>query len=191
MTSPSQKVYIGITTRTLRQRINDHVAESKRKNRKIHKALRKYPIHDWCVEIIDTASTIEELKEKEIVYIQQHNSVNEGYNLSTGGEASKGAKRSKETCEKISNSKKGYKHTQEWKDHHRKVMTGKKQSESQKKKVAEALSQKFLITCPDGREMEIINLRRWCMENGLDQGNMTKVSQGKSKHHKNYKCRKI
>jgi len=62
---------------------------------------------------------------------------------------------------------------------------GFKQPESQKIAVSKALSKKYLITDPKGNKFEIINLRRFCMENNLDQGNM---SRGK---HKGWKCVKI
>jgi hypothetical protein len=65
--------------------------------------------------------------------------------------------------------------------------TGQKQPESQKIKVAEALSKEFIITSPNGKQITIKNLREWATKNWLDQGNLTKVAQGKLKQHKGYK----
>ena len=67
--------------------------------------------------------------------------------------------------------------------------TGRKQPESQKIKVAEALSKDHIITDPQGNEFLITNLNKFCRENVLDQGNLTRVAQGKAKHHKGYKIR--
>ena len=62
---------------------------------------------------------------------------------------------------------------------------GFKQPESQKLSVSKALSKNHLITDPRGNSFEINNLRQFCKENKLDQGNM---SRGK---HKGWKCIKI
>jgi len=67
--------------------------------------------------------------------------------------------------------------------------TGRKQPDSQKLKVAEALSKPHIVTDPQGNEFRIENLNKFARDNGLDQGNLTKVAQGKSKHHKGYKIR--
>jgi len=62
--------------------------------------------------------------------------------------------------------------------------------ESQKDKVAEKLSREYMITDPQGNIHHIKNLRKFCTENNLDQGNMTKVSNGKKGYnqHKGYLC---
>jgi len=46
----------------------------------------------------------------------------------------------------------------------------------------------YRIVLPDGEEIITDNLRKFCDENGLDVGNMIKVSQSKRKHHKGYVC---
>jgi hypothetical protein len=77
---------------------------------------------------------------------------------------------SEESKKKMSEAKKGKKLTQ---DHIDKTRTwGMVQSDYQKQKVAEALSKKYRITDPDGNTFEIKNLRKFCRENNLDQGNM-------------------
>jgi len=64
---------------------------------------------------------------------------------------------------------------------------GMKQTDYQKKRVAEILSKEFIITSPNGKQITIKNLREWATKNRLDQGNLTKVAQGKLKQHKGYK----
>ena len=49
-----------------------------------------------------------------------------------------------------------------------------KQPESQKQKVAEKLSRSYQITNPDGESFVIKNLSKFCRENNLDQGNMSR-----------------
>jgi hypothetical protein len=62
---------------------------------------------------------------------------------------------------------------------------GFKQPESQKKAVAEKLSKEWLITDLQGNQFTIKNLTKFCHENNLDQGNL---SRGK---HKGWKAEKI
>ena len=47
----------------------------------------------------------------------------------------------------------------------------------------------WIVTTPNGIEIEIKNLEKYCRENKLNRGAMGAVSKGKSKHHKGYKCR--
>jgi len=99
-----------------------------------------------------------------------------------------GAILSEETKQKISMTKKGFKHTLETRrkisENHRKY-----QPESQKIKVAKALSKDHIITDPQGKTFEITNLNEFARQYKLDQGNLTKVAQGKLKQHKGYKVR--
>ena len=88
---PNGKHYIGLTTTSLEQRTKGHRSCAKSGDTKVlYKAIRKYDMVDIFELIeIDTADTIEELCEKEILYIQEYNSyyLNEnGYNMTFGGE---------------------------------------------------------------------------------------------------------
>jgi hypothetical protein len=76
------------------------------------------------------------------------------------------------------------------KEHKAKIdPTGRKQPQSQKDKVAEALSKEYIITDPQGKIYHIKNLRKFCTEYGLDQGNMTRVSKGIIKKNKGWLCK--
>jgi len=66
---------------------------------------------------------------------------------------------------------------------------GRKQPQSQKDKVAAALSMDYIITYPNGNEISVTNLRQFSIKNNLDQGNLTKVAQGTAKQHKGFLCR--
>ena len=66
-----------------------------------------------------------------------------------------------------------------------------KQPQSQKDTVSRKLSKVWKVTKPDGTELEITNLRRFCIENNIDQGNMVKVSQGILRHNKQWLCSKL
>ena len=55
---------------------------------------------------------------------------------------------------------------------------GYKQPQSQKDAVSRKLSANWMITSPEGIQQTITNLRKFCIENNLDQGNL---SRGKHK----------
>jgi hypothetical protein len=88
-------------------------------------------------------------------------------------QANLGKKHSLESIAKMSQIKKG-KYDSEY---YRKIALMKKdfkQSETQKIKASQKLSAKWQLTNPDGVTFEIINLRKYCIENKLDQGNMSR-----------------
>lgn len=49
-----------------------------------------------------------------------------------------------------------------------------------------AHAKKYKIKKPDGEVVEIYNMRGFCTENGLDQGAMVKVTQGKLRYYKGW-----
>ena len=91
---------------------------------------------------------------------------------------------SEESKRKISMAKKGSKLTEE---HKRNVSLNHRryQPESQKQKVAEKLSRSYEITNPQGETFTIKNLSKFCRENNLDQGNMSR------NHVKGWSCHKL
>lgn len=85
----NNKIYIGQTIRNLDKRIKGHLKESKldKSNRPFLNAIKKYGIENFEWEIIDKASTLEELDEKEIYWIKQLSSITpNGYNILGGGQ---------------------------------------------------------------------------------------------------------
>lgn len=85
---------------------------------------------------------------------------------------------SEESKRKMSEAKKGKKLTEEHKQKIVVSLTGRHQPESQKIKVSEKLSKEWLVTSPNGEQQIVKNLRQFCKENKLDQGNL---SRGKYK----------
>lgn len=96
ITFPNTKKYIGQTIETLSTRISHHKTDAKL-NRditdynpagsKICNAIRKYGLEIEWVEIIDKASTVEELNDKEEYWIDYFQTQNDelGYNIKPGG----------------------------------------------------------------------------------------------------------
>lgn len=128
-TSPSGKVYIGITHQPPKRRwCNGH---GYRHNPYFTKAIHKYGWDNFIHEVLYSGLTKEEACAKEIELIQFHRSNNDnyGYNLSSGGEASTaGIKHSEEARRKMSESRRG--ENSPW--------YGKKLSEDHRRKMSEA-----------------------------------------------------
>lgn len=96
-----------------------------------------------------------------------------------------GRKLSEEHKNKISDNKKGKKQTQEHIQKRLLSMKGFKQTEHQKQVAKEKFSKNWSVTSPDGNTQIITNLRKFCKDNQLDQGNLSRGS------HKGWKCIKI
>lgn len=102
-TSPSGKIYIGITVTSLKERIRIHLRSVNKGSRTpFHEAIRKYKSDSINWEIIDHANTWNELCELEKKYIKLHDSFDKGYNLTLGGEGTFGLKYDEEWCLKNS-----------------------------------------------------------------------------------------
>lgn len=109
----NNKVYIGQTI-NFKERVRSHRETAFRKssreyNKPLYRAMRKYGLENFEIKIIDdSATSFEELNEKEIYYIQKYNSCVDygcGYNLDKGG---KNGLKSDYTKNKISEAHKGY-----------------------------------------------------------------------------------
>jgi hypothetical protein len=100
-------------------------------------------------------------------------------------------KYSEESKLKMSLTKKGKIFTKEHREKISLSQIGRKQTEQQKQKVSEKLQLTWTVTEPNGKSYQITNLRKFCLENNLDQGNMVKVSKGILKKHKGWTCFKV
>ena len=96
-----------------------------------------------------------------------------------------------ETKQLISQRKKGKKQTPEHIEKVRQTRIGSKQPQSQKIKASEKLSYDWILTKPSGEVIQISNLRKYCIDNGLDQGNMVKVADGITKQCKGWLCSRV
>ena len=78
----NNKVYIGQSIRPIEQRFKRHISDALNNILDTHfaRAIRKYGKDSFQIETIDTAQTQEELNRKEQYWIQQYDSVNNGYN---------------------------------------------------------------------------------------------------------------
>ena len=121
------KVYIGQTTVDLKKRKSHH--ENTQVRYYFHRAIKKHGKGNFNWQILEHCDSKEEMDEMEFHYIMQYNSLNNGYNLTLGGEGSSGWHPSAETRQKISMSKKGKRVGQE------NSFYGKKHTEKTKRKM--------------------------------------------------------
>lgn len=130
------KVYIGQTTYSLNHRWSGH-KQNTNKCSYIAAAIQKYGHESFTIEQIDTAETFDELNEKEIYWINFYDSCNreKGYNLLSGGNQPRHSEVSKI---KMSNARKGKKHTKEHCENIAKGNTGKIVSEKTKELISKA-----------------------------------------------------
>jgi len=111
--SPTNKSYIGYTSKSLQERIYFHLDQANNKNRPEYyrpfkKALRKYK--DKIVwTVLDITNTIENAHNLEKHYIEIYKSYKNGYNASLGGEGV-----NRRSTEDIINSAKKHKSVKSW-----------------------------------------------------------------------------
>lgn len=82
----TNKIYIGITRRDLQKRINNHIRNSKKPRYKLQRAIFKYGIDSFSIEVVCEKLSRAEAMSKEIELIAFYNSYKGGYNSTIGGE---------------------------------------------------------------------------------------------------------
>lgn len=160
------KCYIGQTTKSINERLAGHLRDVRGgSDCAIHRAIRKYSIDNFNIEILeDNVRDRESLSKLEVFYIAKYDSFGvNGYNMTDGGEnppikkgnshylfgkhpseesrkkmseAHKGIYPSKETIKKRSITLKGIKRSDEWKNKIAKANKGKHHSEETKRKMS-------------------------------------------------------
>lgn len=82
----TNEIYIGVTTKSIEERKLDHIQKSDKKvGSYFQEAILTYGIESFIWEQIDTASSNDELAKKEVEYILQYNTLENGYNEDRGG----------------------------------------------------------------------------------------------------------
>lgn len=208
---------------------------------RLYAAIRKYGKENFYIDAICCSKDrIYTLHELEPYFIQKYNTIESGYNINLGGPGlsyhtdetkkilselakkrketgwispSKGKKRSKEICNKMSlGIKRAWsegKFNSAWTEERRikqsQLFTGNKNPFYGKKHKRESIanrpkrtqesidahSKKWEITTPEKDVIQIINLNKFCKEKGISPGTLRLVSIGLRTHHKGYKCRQI
>lgn len=120
------KMYIGQTIQPLKLRIKNHLRSTCLSHFK--KALLKNGIENFEWIVLYETDNKEDLNDNEIYFIKLFNSLENGYNMTEGGEGSYGFKHTEESKRIISEKAKlrgGHPHTEEHKKYMSDVMKGK------------------------------------------------------------------
>ncbi|MEX0932332.1 MAG: GIY-YIG nuclease family protein [Parcubacteria group bacterium] len=160
----NNKVYIGLTTRSFKQRVVEHKSRFRRGERdhKLYQAMSKYGEDQFEFSELFYSLKAEDLKELEILFIKEYNSYNRGYNMTAGGDMV-----SDETRKKLSKKFKGRKIT--WYD---KIMAARKQNGS----ICGGHNKKhYKVKLPSGEIVSGYDVSKFCKEHNLDQSNLNKT----------------
>lgn len=81
----NNKVYIGKTEFNINKRFQEHIQDSRKGyiNRPLYKAMSKYGVEHFSIQLIETT---ENLEDREQYWIQYYDSYNNGYNATLGGD---------------------------------------------------------------------------------------------------------
>lgn len=83
----SGRCYIGQTVQEPNRRRLEHIANSRYTPNEyhFHNAIRKYGIDAFIFEVIDTATSLDELNSLEEKYVAEYNSIDNGFNIRQPG----------------------------------------------------------------------------------------------------------
>ena len=189
-TTPSNKIYIGITGISVERRWQK--GRNYKNNKYFNNAILKYGWENIKHEILFTNLSKEEAEAKEIELIKLYksNNIKYGYNIENGGNAT--GKLSDETKAKISKANKGRrvicrrKHTEEEKENISKKLKGrispmkdKHWTIEQRAKVGKA------IICVETGE-KFYSIREATRKTGCDRSNIQRVLKGEYKQTRGY-----
>lgn len=187
--SPSNKVYIGITSKTLHKRKLDHYQCANRGYRKgkFQRALNKYK-NQLIWSIIHKTDSWEKACELEKLYIQKYDSFNKGYNCTLGGEGNFGLKHTNLTKQKIAKAHKGKKFTE---SHKKALSLGqqryRKNRDNRIKMSKEKGAKPFLVFDLKGNFIKEYISKALCSEDlNVASSNIGKVLKKSRRHAKNY-----
>ena len=139
----SGKCYIGQSIQSPNQRRLEHINDSKYTNKTyhFHNALRKYGIDAFSWEVICYASSLEELNLLEERYVNEYNSIKNGYNIRQPGNNKKhnleSIKRMQD-AQRLAHAKRKAEGRDTWKRKDGGPMKGKHCSEENKQKKRDA-----------------------------------------------------
>lgn len=186
ITFSNGKRYIGITSRTTEERIEDHVKEAGRNrssDRLLYRAMRKYT---YTFEKIADAETWEELQELEKKFIEEYNTFcgsGKGYNMTLGGDGTAGHtfSRPAEFAQRMSMARMGKGNP----------MYGRRMTEEAKRKRQETIekngttfntrSRPVVVIYPDGKKLYFEDAKKAAEHTGISNAN--KYASGRIKSH--------
>jgi group I intron endonuclease len=195
------KQYVGQTIHSLERRFRGHCWTSSASGKKmpIALAIQKYGKDNFSAEVLCDCANQSELNKREREWAEQlHTFAPNGYNLSAGdgyGAASE------EMCRRISAGRKGQRHSDETRKHMSEAAQKRRASPEARRRKSEAMRGKpppkacinpgktYRLHSPSGDEIIVVNMARFCSENGLSRFKMSEVVHGKLASHKGWVAR--
>lgn len=203
VTFENGKIYIGVTSRSLKKRRQEHESISKREvGYYFHRALKKYNNPIW--EIIYESKDLECIKNKEYYFINLYNTFNSkyGYNLTFGGDGVSGHKHKEETIRKLKeigkkrakrnnphkNLDKYYQNNPEARSENMKKYWQKNRNENMLKNlIGTGKPKKQIELIKDGIVLKFKSLSEAARKTNLSLGSISNLKNGKSNSVKGYK----
>lgn len=163
----NNKIYIGCTSLNIRKRFKQHISASEKgRPYKICRAIRKHGIKNFQIKKIKTCSTSKEMFSLEKIFIKKYDSLNNGYNMTLGGEGFVGGKRSEK---------------------HKKILleciTGRIKSEEEIRKISEGNKgnkNKLGFKCSDETKKKISKLHKGKVKSKIHRRKLSKSLLGNS-----------
>lgn len=205
----NNKKYVGQTAVSLEKRWSRHRwrCTLKAQRQPITEAMLKYGVENFNIFPIDFADSLEDSNRKEVFWGMFYNCLSpNGYNLKLGGRkyselsqeikdkisaGNRGKKASPETIKRLSESHKGFKITDETKKKLSILNKGKKPHPNANKAASLKTAKKYILITPDNIEIEVINMRRFCIDNNLCQVSMSAVANKRKPFYKGWRCKEI
>lgn len=133
----NNKRYVGITHNSIEHRFHEHVQKSRTKRGVwiLHRAIRKYGVDNFKIELLEDNISKQDIADKENYYINLYDTLNTGYNMTEGGAGISGYKFTKE--QGLARAKKII--TPERNAKISKALKGKCLSKEHKKKLSESM----------------------------------------------------
>lgn len=136
----NNKGYVGITSKTVEERWQNHLREAKREsNCALHRAIRKHGELSFVINKLQECDSWKDACETEIRLIGEyktHVSTDMGYNMTIGGDGAVGYVHTDETRKRISLALTGKIVSAETRVKFSKIQTGKHASEETKRKMS-------------------------------------------------------
>ncbi len=215
---PTGKIYVGSSI-NIRERWRGHKKElrsGKHKNRYLQNAWNKYGEQAFVFEVLEVCSR-NSLLEREQYWLDTRQSYkrNIGFNIGmVAGAAMRGRKLSREHRAKIGAASKGNQYNlgrkqppeeramrsrvanRHFSPEHKANISAAKMGHTFSHetiiKMRESHSKRtYIVTTPEGVELEVRSLRHFCKERGLTNVCMYRIIAGKQAQHKGWKCRLV
>lgn len=180
----TKKKYIGQTIHP-EQRKRNHIHEAfiKGSDYYFHRSLRKHGLESFEYEVLE--ENIENLDDRENHYIDLYNTIwPNGYNQQYAKSLSLSAINKMSETKKKQWKEMSDKEKEKRREYLIKIATGKKQTENQKKIARESNQKEWLVTFPDGHTETIVNLQKFCIDQGLGTNGQSNLTRGSYKGYK-------